>query len=100
LEICKQPKAEIGILNNPDGSTSVANSDKATTLNNFFSSVFCVEDLSAIPGFENNFVGPFLSEIQIEIEDVHEKLLGLNPVKSADPDNIHPRVLKKKQQAT
>jgi len=36
-------------------------------------------------------VGPFLSEIQIEIKDVHEKL---DPVKSAGPDNIHPRVLK------
>jgi len=28
------------------------------------------------------------------MEDVHEKLLGLNPGKSVGPDNIHPRVLK------
>jgi len=42
--------------------------------------------------FGNSFEGPFLSEIQVEMEDVHKNLLGLNPVKSTGPDNIHPRV--------
>ena len=39
-------------------------------------------------------MGPFLLEIQVEIEDVHDKLLSLNPGKSVGPDNVHPRVLR------
>ena len=86
-------KAQIDVLNNPDGFTSISDSDKATTLNYFFSSVFYAEDLSDIPTYDSNFVGPFVLEIQVEIEDVRDKLLSLSPGKSVGPDNVHPRVL-------
>jgi len=69
-------------------------SDKATTLNSFFSNVFCVEDAYNVPAFNINFAGSFLSNVQAKIEDVNEKLLGLNPNKFIGSDNIHPRVLK------
>ena len=87
-------KVQIDVLIDPDSSTSLLDSDKATTLNNFFSSVFCAEDISDIPTYDRNFVGPFLLEIQVEIEDVRDQLLGLNPGKSVGPDNVHPRVLR------
>ena len=79
-----------------DGSVASTDYDKASTLNNFFSSVFTKENLDEIPSTTeaSRSHGITLSDICITPEAVKDKLKKLNPNKAHGPDGIPSRVLK------
>ena len=71
------------------------NKNKADMLNNFFSSVFTVEDLNNIPdttpGEKSN--NCFISDIIVTEHAVRDKLLKLKINKSPGPDKLFPLLL-------
>ena len=69
-------------------------SEKAETLNKFFSDVFTDEDTSNIPRFHTEDIRKPLEELKITEEEVKKRLESLNEHKSPGPDGLHPRVLK------
>ena len=77
-----------------DGSKATRSKDKADTLNNFFASVFTVEDSENIPDSNNCHVDKLLSSLHISPETVKEKLDKLDPNKSPGHDRWHPFFLK------
>ena len=65
----------------------------ANTMNNYFSSVFTIEQLNNVPQlrqYEGNILGTF----NFSTEEVQEKLQHLNIYKSTGPDMLHPRILR------
>ena len=87
-------KVAVGDLKKPDGTTAQTDTEKATTLNEFFSSVFTNEDTSSFPEFEDKPLLSELTSINITPEEIKSKLSKLNASKSAGPDGIHPKILK------
>ena len=87
-------KTGIADLTKADGSTASSSREKADVLNNFFSSVFTVEDRSSIPHFPRALYDKPLLDLTITIEQLKTKLCKLNPNKATGPDNIPPRLLK------
>ena len=79
-----------------DGSVASTDFDKASTLNNFFSSVFTKENFDDMPSTieASRSQGITLSDICITPEAVKDKLKKLNPNKAQGPDGIPSRVLK------
>eukprot|EP00061_Rhincodon_typus_P016830 g45248.t1 len=67
----------------------------AEELNNYFASVFSVEDMSNIPKIQESR-GTELSMVAITKEKVLVKLNGLKVDKLPGADGLHPRVLKEK----
>ena len=55
--------------------------------------MFSVEDTSNMPDFPTK-VNSVLDDIAITESDVYDVLVSLNPNKTPDPDNLHPRLLK------
>ena len=89
-------KSKIPVLTKPDGTEAISSSDKAETLNNFFSSNFTDERIEDIPeSTEEYFLGDYLDGFIITPKMVSEKIQGLNPGKSPGPDLWHPFPLKK-----
>ena len=66
--------------------------EKASVLNNFFSSVFTREP-DGTPAFKSQTEAE-IEELEITVEMIRKKLKSVNPTKSPGPDNIHPRILK------
>ena len=62
-------------------------------LNNFFSSVFTVEDLSNIPTANNMNFDESINIVKFTPKLVEEKLTKLKPGSASGPDNISPRLL-------
>ena len=67
---------------------------KAIVLNNFFSSVFTIEDLSNIPDTFNVYAGPVLDDVDISADVIALKLASLKPFSAQGPDGLHPRILR------
>eukprot|EP00061_Rhincodon_typus_P001073 g13633.t1 len=65
----------------------------AEELNNYFASVFMVEDMSNLPKIQER-QGAELSMVAITKKKVLVKLIGLKVDKSPGSDGLHPRVLK------
>ena len=86
-------RSNIADLEKSDGTTTKNDSEKAETLNDFFSSVFTDEDTSSIPEPPEHDIRINLEELHITIEGVFKKLSDLKPNKSPGPDGLHPRVL-------
>ena len=76
-------KDQISTLTAADGSVAATPQAKAETLNNFFASVFTVEDLNSIPPAPTYSVGEEVCSIQITPDVVKGKLESLKPNKSA-----------------
>jgi hypothetical protein len=82
-----------------DAGNTVVTDDKKTAdlLNNYFGSVFTIEDLSNIPDpttiFEGNIAEEGLNQIEIKEDTVMEKLTELNTNKSQGVDGLHPKLL-------
>ena len=84
------------LLINPDSSkkTYTKNDDeKASVLQNFFSSVFTHEPPGDLPEFREREFQEKLQSIEITSDMVNEKLRKIKINKSPGPDQIHPRVL-------
>ena len=86
----------ISALNKNDNTVASSNSDKAETLNYYFSSVFITENMTDIPRLNECCFsdGASLTEIRVTPIAIKTKLKELNVNKSPGPDLIPPRVLK------
>ena len=86
-------KADIGDILKPDGSMASGNKEKAEVLNDFFRSVFTIEDVANVPHVEDKSFENPLCSIIFTPDTVKNKLKELNTSKSAGPDGFHPKVL-------
>ena len=86
-------KADIGDILKPDGSMASGNKEKAEVLNDFFRSVFTIEDVENVPHVEDKSFENPLCSIIFTPDTVKNKLIELNTSKSAGPDGFHPKVL-------
>ena len=93
----QRTKDKVGPLKNGLGEVIVDDEKAANLLNDYFSSVFTVEDCSFIPDasvvFDRNILGEGLSEIEITADMVETKLSKLNINKCPGLDGIHPKLL-------
>ena len=87
-------KSGISDLKNDKGEKILDNGLKAEVLNNFFSSVFTIEDTTNMPTFEDRPVLNTLNELNFTQADVQNILQNLKPDKAQGLDGMHPRVLK------
>ena len=67
---------------------------KASVLNNFFSSVFTIEDVVNIPVPVHVFDGPVLEDVDVSADVIAGKLGNLKPCSAPGPDGLHPRILR------
>ena len=65
----------------------------ASTMNNYFISVFTIEQLNNVPQL-GHYEAYILDTFNFSIEEVQEKLQHLNIYKSTGPDMLHPRILR------
>ncbi|XP_072025359.1 uncharacterized protein [Amphiura filiformis] len=89
-------KDAVGPLKTDTGETIPPGQPTAEALNDFFASVFTVENQN-VPEPETIYTGPEeekLEEFVITNDCVKEKLKGLDSSKAAGPDQIPPSVLK------
>lgn len=77
-----------------DGVKITTDEGKANVLNDFFCSVFTVEDLQNKPECEEKSFESPLQSLTVTADDVKKQLQSLNPNKSPGPDGLHPMVLK------
>ena len=91
----KPIKSSIGPLKDTGGNTVSDDRGMAELLNEYFASVYTVEDTSEIPSVPIVYQGNEpLEKIEITEEIVLKKIGKLNAYKSAGPDGFHPRVIK------
>ena len=77
-----------------DGTMTVTDRDKSEAFSSFFSSVFTVEDTENIPPFVQR-TGSTLSNVEVTVRGIQDRLVKLNVSKSKGPDRTHPRLLLK-----
>lgn len=89
-------KVNVGPLEGETGELLVGNMEMAKALNEYFVSVFTIEDTKNIPTLDKQgAVGmEELNTIKITKEVVLGKLMRLKEDKSPGPDGLHPRVLR------
>lgn len=91
----KPIKSSIGPLKDEQGILLGSDEDIGRVLNRFFVSVFTRENTSHIPETEIRYNGDTpLSEIELTLEEVRQKIIKLNKSKSPGPDGFLPRVVK------
>ena len=89
----KNSKGQHRATQNSDGIVITNDSDMANTMNNYFSSVFTIEQLNNVPQL-GQYEGNILDTFNFSTEEVQEKLQHLNIYKSTGPDMLHPRILR------
>ena len=92
----QRSKTRVGPLKDDSGEIVTDNLVASNLLNNYFASVFTIENLQNIPEPIKVFKGKqedFLSDIVINEEIVKRKLDMINVNKSQGPDGIHPKLL-------
>ena len=91
----KAQKDNIPDLIKPDGSRTLNDEEKSSTLNNFFSSVFTTENNKDIPTFQDRVnEEKHIYTVSTTEEEMKEYLRSLNPNKSPGTDEIHPFLLR------
>jgi len=75
-----------------DGSIISDDKAKAACLNNYFASVFTIENTSNIPKL--NASHPIMPDIEVTVQGVCKLLANIDAKKSTGPDELPPRVLK------
>ena len=83
----------IPTLEKTNGEKATTDKEKANALNEFFASVFTIEDLDTVPQPALDPID-ILAAIEITPSLVRRKLRNLNPNKSPGHDKMHPRFLK------
>ena len=83
----------IGPLKTQDGIVITTDNDMANTMNNYFSSVFTIEQLNNAPRLGQH-EGNILDTFNCSTEEVQENLQYLKIYKSTGPDLFHPRILR------
>lgn len=89
-------KIRVGPIKDKSGKLILEDKVSANVFNEYFASVFTVEDISNIPTPVQLFKGnssDSLSKIEISEELVYSKLSKLKVSKSPGPDEIHPKIL-------
>lgn len=93
----QRSKDKVGHMKDNQGCVVSEDEHKATLLNNYFSSVFTVEDNTYVPDpiqiFKGNISHEGLNNIDITEEVVYKKLSEINVNKSCGPDDLHPKLL-------
>ena len=87
-------KEGIGPLKNDAGEVVSSCKEMAVLLNDFFSSVFTMEDLNTIPNGEEILGVSSFENIEFTSKLISEKLSKLNVGKASGPDKLVPRILK------
>jgi len=88
-------KVKVGPVKDDQNNIITDDAKTADLLNDYFASVFTVEDLSNMPkviGLNKN-LPRIVSNLIIDDSVVHKKLSELNVNKSPGPDQIHPKLL-------
>ncbi|CAM1307199.1 ARSA (predicted) [Pycnogonum litorale] len=85
----------IGDLKKQDGTKTSTEEEKANTLNDFFRSVFTVENPGPLPDPPEYEVREELTHIKIQQTSLKKILENLKPDKAPGPDGIPPRILAK-----
>ena len=88
----KRIKTGVGPLTDPQGTPVIDDKEIATTLNNFFSSVFTIDNKTTTEEQITNHNA--LIDMHISYNDVKVKLNQMNSNKTPGPDNFHPKILK------
>ena len=83
----------IGPLKTLDGIVITTDTDMANTMNNYFSSVFTIEQPNNVPQI-GHYEGNILDTFDFSTEEVQEKLHHLNVYKSTGPDMLQLRNLR------
>ena len=87
-------RKSLGPLVSSSGQLVTDNLGIAQEFNQYFSSVFTVED-PTLPDISINFTGDErLEEVDITVDEVLDKLYHLDPNKSPGPDDFLPKVMK------
>jgi hypothetical protein len=93
----QRSKDKVGPLKNTIGKVVTDDKEAANMLNEYFSSVFTIEDCSNIPEpvkvFEGKIETEGLLELKITREMVENKLENLNVNKCPGLDEMHPKIL-------
>ena len=76
-----------------DGTLIEKDSKVASSLNDYFCSVYTKENLSFIPTPSPRLHDDLLSDITVAHEEVFHQLCKLHPHKSRGPDQCHPYIL-------
>lgn len=90
----KQIRSGIGPITNNEGEIQTADLDIANTLNNFFSSVFTINDNEDTPSEQTNSNQECLESFTISPAETLDKLNKMNINKSPGPDMFYPRILR------
>ena len=77
-----------------NGKVAETDIEKAEILNSFLRSVYNDEDTGELPEAETTTQRYNICELRVTPQSVEDKLLNLNPNKSAGPDGLHPRILR------
>jgi len=97
IVIKQRTREKVGPLKDRGGNVLTNDEETANLLNNYFSSVFTVEDCSNIPNAKQMFTGKIGEEdlVHLEITStiVEHKLEKLDVNKCPGLDNIHPKLL-------
>ena len=86
-------KSGIADLNMKNGNKTKTDAEKAELLNDFFQSVFTVENDGPLPEFEGYEFETVFEDFEISIESVKKLLASMNKNKASGPDEIPPCVL-------
>ena len=86
-------KTGIADLTKEDGTLASSSEEKANVLNDFFSSVFTLEDTTHMPATPEPTPMKPITSIRITESEVRKRLDKLNPTKATGPDGIPPRLL-------
>ena len=88
----RKTRTEVSDLKQDDGKLISDNQQKANTYNDFFSSVYTIEDLDGVPTV-NTKAGKELNMVEISQEVVLDLLTKLRSHKYPGLDGVHPEVL-------
>ena len=85
-----------GTLKTFNGIVITTDNDIVNTMNNYFGSVFTIEQLNNVPQL-CQYEGNILDTFNFSTEEVQEKPQHLNLYKSIEPDMLHPRILRESE---